>query len=91
MDKDIYLFEMIWRQKQFGLIEQLDELQVLLENDTVIYNHGYTATELQKMLSMRVLPEFIEKDAIKKQLIAILSLASDGLEKRGYGDPFCGR
>lgn len=91
MDKDIYLFEMIWRQKQFGLIEQLDELQVLLENDTVIYNHGYTATELQKMLSMRVLPEFIEKDAIKKQLIAILSLASDGLEKRGCGDPFCGR
>lgn len=69
-----------------GLMEQMQELKGLLKNDNVIYNHGYTATELQKMLSMRNLPEFIEKDGLKTQLVAILDLATEGLINRGFGE-----
>ncbi|MGN0494825.1 MAG: hypothetical protein ACI4GW_01220 [Lachnospiraceae bacterium] len=69
-----------------GLMEEIEKLKILLKTDNVIYNHGYTATELQKMLSMRELPEFIEKEALKKQLMTILDLATEGLAVRGYGE-----
>ena len=69
-----------------GLSGQLDELGELLENDSVIYTHGYTPVQLQDMLSKRTLPEFIGKKALSQQLVKILSLAEKGLSQRGKNE-----
>ena len=69
-----------------GLKEKLPELKELLEHDTVIYTHGFSAAELQKLLSKRNLPAFLDEKAIETQLIRILDLAADGLRKRGHGE-----
>lgn len=68
-----------------GLKEKLPELKELLEQDTVIYTHGFSAAELQKLFSKRDLPAFPDEKAIEKQLLRILDLAADGLRKRGRG------
>ena len=69
-----------------GLKEKLYELKEILENDNVIYSHGFNATELQKLLSRRDKPYFIDEDRIEKQLIRILDLSSEGLRQRGLGE-----
>ena len=69
-----------------GLIEKLDELNELIKTDTVLYSHGYSATELQKMMSMKSLPEFIAEDEVKRRLFEILDIATEGLKKRGHGE-----
>ena len=69
-----------------GLKERLPELKELLEKDTVIYRHGFNAVELQKLLSKRQKPYFIQDALIEHQLICILDLASDGLKQRGLGE-----
>ena len=69
-----------------GLIEKLDSLKNLLDGDDVIYSHGYNADELKKMLSLREIPEFIDKKKLKSRLLDILDMASAGLEERGYGE-----
>lgn len=69
-----------------GLNEKLYELKELLENDKVIYSHGFSASELQKKLSMRRLPEFIDKKQLSMQLKNIISLAADGLKVRRLGE-----
>ena len=69
-----------------GLKEKLPELKELLEQDTVIYSHGFSAAELQKLLSKRRKPAFADAAAVEKQLIRILDLAADGLRKRGRGE-----
>ncbi|MCR5707354.1 MAG: glutamylcysteine synthetase [Ruminococcus sp.] len=69
-----------------GLKEKLSELKELGEKDTVIYSHGFSALELQDMLSKRVLPDYLDEDAVERQLIKILNLAGQGLKKRGLGE-----
>lgn len=69
-----------------GLANKLDELRELLENDRVIYSHGYSPTELQDMLSKRTLPNFIDREKLKKQLREILELAANGLEERAKNE-----
>ncbi len=69
-----------------GLKERLPELKELLEKDTVIYTHGFNAAELQKLLSKRTKPYFIQDALIEHQLICILDLAADGLKQRGMGE-----
>lgn len=69
-----------------GLIENLDKLKNLLDNDSIIYTHGYSADEMKKTLSMREIPEFINKSDLKSRLIEILDLSSEGLDRRGYGE-----
>ena len=66
-----------------GLSQRLGELKELLENDTVIYSHGYSAAELQDMLSKRELPQFIDRARLKQQLAGILDIAVKGLRSRG--------
>jgi gamma-glutamylcysteine synthetase len=65
-----------------GLAGRLDELAELIGNDSVIYSHGYTAVELQDMLSKRDIPDFIVRKGLSEQLIRILDIASDGLKER---------
>ena len=69
-----------------GLKEKLYELKELLENDNVIYSHGFNALELQKLLSKRSQPYFIDENRIEKQLIRILDLSSEGLKQRKLGE-----
>ena len=69
-----------------GLKEKLYELKELLENDHVIYSHGFSALELQKLLSKRKLPDFLDAGAVEQQLINILDLAAIGLKKRSLGE-----
>ncbi|MDO4862653.1 MAG: glutamylcysteine synthetase [Ruminococcus sp.] len=69
-----------------GLKETLPELKELIENDRVIYSHGFSAAELQELLSKRSLPAFIDETAVERQLINILDLSALGLKKRGLGE-----
>ncbi|MBR4554523.1 MAG: glutamylcysteine synthetase [Ruminococcus sp.] len=66
-----------------GLSRRLGELSELIAADRLLYSHGYTAAELQDMLSRRELPQFIDKNALTGQLIRILDIASAGLKERG--------
>ena len=69
-----------------GLTGKIYELRELIENDTLIYSHGYTAAELQDMLSKREIPPFIDKGALSAQLCRILELAGSGLKERGKNE-----
>lgn len=69
-----------------GINERISELKELLENDRVIYSHGYSPTELQRMFSKRKYPEFASESELSNQLIHILEIAEDGLKFRGYGE-----
>ena len=69
-----------------GLAGRLGELAELIGNDSVIYSHGYSATELQDMLSKRDIPDFIVRKGLSEQLIRILDIAYDGLKERGKNE-----
>ncbi|MBQ8107295.1 MAG: glutamylcysteine synthetase, partial [Ruminococcus sp.] len=69
-----------------GLADKLGELRELIRSDKTIYNHGYSAAELQDMLSKCEIPGFINKKNLSAQLIRILDLAKDGLRSRGKNE-----
>jgi gamma-glutamylcysteine synthetase len=69
-----------------GLKENLSEITRLLENDTVIYNSGYTAVQLRDMFSKRTLPDFADENELKNLLLEILEIAENGLKKRGMNE-----
>jgi gamma-glutamylcysteine synthetase len=69
-----------------GLKQQLGELDTLLREDTVLYNHGRSATELRKLFVKRELPDFVEKDAVYGLAEQVLDLAKKGLRQRGFGE-----
>ena len=66
-----------------GLAEEIDALAELLSQDTVLYQHGYTASELRELTTKRKLPVFVNPNDISEQLFWILELARTGLQKRG--------
>jgi gamma-glutamylcysteine synthetase len=69
-----------------GLIRQARALGELLEKDKALYHHGYGATELRKLFNLRHWPNFADKDAVRRLLTAVLTLAEDGLKARGRGE-----
>lgn len=69
-----------------GLKEKLDELEVLIGGDEVIYHKGYTATELRKLFIQDELPTFVDKNELCGLCGDIVDLASAGLEERGLGE-----
>jgi gamma-glutamylcysteine synthetase len=69
-----------------GLLENLPALKQNLENDSVIYSHGYSPIELQRLFSLRDIPSFADKKALSARLAEILDMAADGLKKRGFGE-----
>lgn len=69
-----------------GLKENLQKLKQLLENDRVIYSHGFGAPELQRLFSYRKLPSFADKKQLSQRLEEILDLAAEGLKGRGFGE-----
>ena len=69
-----------------GLIENLDKLTDILDNDTVIYNHGYNASELRAMFNKRYFPDFVDSEALSKLLTKIIDIAKEGLKIRSYNE-----
>lgn len=69
-----------------GLMEELPELKKLLDEDHVIYGHGYHAGELRALFNQKKLPEFVDPAQVAELLQQVLHLASDGLAKRGHGE-----
>jgi gamma-glutamylcysteine synthetase len=69
-----------------GLMRNLSALTELLEQDKVLYGHGYHAMELRELFSKVQFPKFVEKEDLTSQLLRILQLAEDGLRQRGYGE-----
>jgi gamma-glutamylcysteine synthetase len=69
-----------------GLAEELDALTELLDEDTVLYHHGFPASELRELLTHRTLPSFIDRKALSAKLLQILELAQSGLKRRGFGE-----
>ena len=67
----------------FGLINQIDKLNQILDEDTIISDNSYSLAELRKIFVKYELPEFVEERELKKLLIKILDLASEGLKERG--------
>lgn len=71
---------------QLGLKHNLNKLEKLLDDDEVIYHHGYNATELRKLLIKKDLPSFINEDDLYGLLYEVLELSKEGLIKRGFGE-----
>ena len=69
-----------------GLLERIGELDGLLSSDGVIYSHGYSAAELQRIMSKRTLPDFVDREKLSDILNRILELAESGLRQRGMGE-----
>lgn len=69
-----------------GLLKRVDELSDLLGNDRSLYSHGYSAAELQRILSRKKLPDFIDLKMLSSMLIQILELAESGLKQRGMNE-----
>ena len=69
-----------------GLMKKIYELDELLKNDTVIYNHGYNVRELRELFNKGEIPDYIDKDKLKDLLHKIIDLAAIGLSERGYGE-----
>lgn len=69
-----------------GLMENLQELADKLNNDTVIYQKGYNASELRALFNKRELPDFIDLNALSGLILEVLDIARDGLKKRGYDE-----
>jgi gamma-glutamylcysteine synthetase len=69
-----------------GITNRLNDVEELLRNDNVIYNSGYTSTELRKLFVKKTLPECFNKNEIKKLLCKLIDIAYDGLKVRGKGE-----
>jgi gamma-glutamylcysteine synthetase len=69
-----------------GLKHVLLEFDRLMQEDTVLYHHGMSATELRKLFVKRELPDFVEKDALYTLAQQVVELAEKGLRQRGYGE-----
>lgn len=69
-----------------GLMKNLYKLTELLDNDTVIYHKGYSASELREIFNRRELPDFFNRDELSALLMQVLDIAHNGLVKRGLGE-----
>lgn len=69
-----------------GLMDHVEELTALLEQDTSIYQHGYSAAELRNILNRREWPEFVDRDGLKQLCLSVLDLAYRGMKETGLGE-----
>lgn len=69
-----------------GLMRNIHELSILLENDHVVYHRGYNASELRRMFVKRDLPGEFDWPEVSRLLVRILDIAADGLKQRGFSE-----
>lgn len=69
-----------------GLMRVLPQLTELLDEDTVLYHHGYDPADLRRMFNQKEWPSFAEPDALRGLLLRVLELAEQGLKERNRGE-----
>lgn len=69
-----------------GLMENLNTLTEVLNQDTVIYHHGYTPSQLRDRFNHNDLPDYINKKELSNLLTNIIDIADDGLKKRNMNE-----
>ena len=69
-----------------GLKKKLPELDKLLQEDHVLYHHGYSATELRRLFVKQELPAFVDKEQLYCLAGQIVDLAQSGLKERGFDE-----
>lgn len=69
-----------------GLQQKLDELDSLLENDNILYHHGYTPNELRHLFVRESYPAYLDKNDLVDLTYKVLELADSGLRARGFGE-----
>lgn len=69
-----------------GAKNKVHELNELFASDKVLYNNGYTASELRKMFLYMQLPECIDQDKLYKLAENVLNIVANGLKERGLGE-----
>lgn len=69
-----------------GLKDKVHELDALLKEDHVLYHHGYTASELRRLMNRSELPAFVEEDRLYDLAEKAVDLAAEGLRERGWGE-----
>jgi len=69
-----------------GLINQLDELNQILKSQTSILNQPYSPTELRNQFVRFELPDYVDKNQLKKLITEVLDLATEGLKHRGQNE-----
>jgi len=70
---------------QIGLKHKVNELNELFDNSD-LYNHGYSSSELRKLFIKKDLPKFISEDELYDLCKKIVDLSREGLKERGYGE-----
>lgn len=70
----------------YGLQQKLAALDRLLEEDMVLYHHGYTASELRRLFVRGEMPPYVDREALHRLVREILDLAREGLRERGLGE-----
>jgi gamma-glutamylcysteine synthetase len=68
-----------------GLMDRTEELTALMQQDRMLYHHGYNPTELRKMMNRRAWPGFVDRPGLKKLCIQVLDLAAEGLKAQKLG------
>lgn len=69
-----------------GLKNRLKELDALLQDDHVLYHHGFSATELRKLFVKQELPAFVNRQEVYGLAKRVVDLAKKGLQMYGYGE-----
>ncbi|MBQ9606548.1 MAG: glutamylcysteine synthetase, partial [Lachnospiraceae bacterium] len=69
-----------------GLKKKLHELTSMLEDDRVLYGHGYNASELRHLFIKKDLPSFVDRDLVYDLAERILRLSAEGLGERGLNE-----
>lgn len=69
-----------------GLSECLGELTELMNQDRVLYHHGYRAAELRKLMNLRKLPDFVNEDELYFLAEKVVAISEKGLKQRGFGE-----
>lgn len=69
-----------------GLKQELNKLANVLNQDKIIYQHGYTPTELRRLFVKNELPIFVNEDELYELTKKIVDIAKQGLVARGFGE-----
>ena len=69
-----------------GLMEHSDEIIDILENDHVMYHHGFSALELRALMNNKNWPEFIDREGLKKLCLQILDICRKDLVEHNQGE-----